>query len=463
MGRSSSIVVPNGANARLMKTAKISPFRSVGPSGPIVSVVPVISGDPSVEGNSLTLTTAPVWTGATSSSYVWQINEGGWADVAASTDTTPITVALTKHIYDYRVKATGTDAEGSTIVYSNVLQGLQAPVLFSFVDNLDQDPPIIFFNSTEAGTLYWEFNTTATDPGQGLGDIGSGSAAVVAGANTVEIDLSAYPDDTGYIIFRVTNDAGASNVLTSQEITVPVALTNLVVNGTFDADTDWSPQIGTASISGGVLNLPANGDSAQQTVTMTLNTAHLVSWDAAGISSGTVQMLLGTNSSSDPDHAFNPGTTNGTITAVLWPVGTYVKLASAAASATATVDNVFVAELPANVVSDPLFDVVGAWTLGPNTTISGGQIWLNAADASLTQTGLTLTPGDTYEIWITALGDGLRLRLGGNAATGTHVASLTNGAQFVTAVAGSDGGFITIEFASFSIASRIRNIYVRKI
>lgn len=117
-----------------------------------------------------------------------------------------------------------------------------APVLSAFgagsVDNLDLDPPSVFIESTESGTCYWDFHSTNTDPGQGNGDITSGSFAVTSGTSEAELDFDGFEGQTGYVFFRVVNDAGTSNVLTSQEITVPAAFgANLITNGTFDSNT----------------------------------------------------------------------------------------------------------------------------------------------------------------------------------------------------------------------------------
>lgn len=90
--------------------------------GPSPTASPIITGDPTDEGNTLTLTQAPAWTGADSSSYIWQwYDAGAWGDVAGSTDTASIVVQAGENTGSYRVKATATNAEGTTIRYSNSL------------------------------------------------------------------------------------------------------------------------------------------------------------------------------------------------------------------------------------------------------------------------------------------------------------------------------------------------------
>ncbi len=90
------------------------------------------------------------------------------------------------------------------------------PVLDEFDDDLELDPPEISFNSTQAGTLQWDFDTSATPPVAGSGNIGTGTQSVELGTNSFAIDIP-YRDQTGYLHFRV----GTSNTLTTQIITVP--------------------------------------------------------------------------------------------------------------------------------------------------------------------------------------------------------------------------------------------------
>lgn len=103
----------------------------------------------------------------------------------------------------------------------NISLTVGANLLTNFVDNLDQDPPEVRFDATLAGTVTWDFHSSATPPSKGAGDIATGTDSVIAGANSLPLDLSAYPLETGYIHFRVTSGELESNVLTSQEITVP--------------------------------------------------------------------------------------------------------------------------------------------------------------------------------------------------------------------------------------------------
>jgi hypothetical protein len=93
------------------------------------------------------------------------------------------------------------------------------PVLTLVADDLDQDPPVYIFDTTQSGTVTWDFHSSATPPAVGAGDIATGTIAVTAGEVEAELDLSAYTGETGYIHWRQAD----SNILTSQEITVASA------------------------------------------------------------------------------------------------------------------------------------------------------------------------------------------------------------------------------------------------
>lgn len=97
----------------------------------------------------------------------------------------------------------------------------QLPVLSNFIDGLDGNPPTIIFDSNYAGTLTWDFHSTINPPDIGEGDIGTGTAEVVSGENTLVLNLSAYALETGYLHLRLTTSYGISNILTSSEFTVP--------------------------------------------------------------------------------------------------------------------------------------------------------------------------------------------------------------------------------------------------
>jgi hypothetical protein len=134
------------------------------------------------------------------------------------------------------------------------------PVLTLIEDGLEEATPFYSYSSTSGGTLRWDFHTNITPPAAGSGDLATGTEAISAGISVFDIDLSPYPG-TGYLHFRVSNVAGTSNILTSQQITVPSSWTpadlgaNLI--GWWKADTgvtesggavsQWDDQSGNAN------------------------------------------------------------------------------------------------------------------------------------------------------------------------------------------------------------------------
>lgn len=151
---------------------------------------------------------------------------------------------------------------------------VSVPVLSNFTDNLDQDPPNALFDSSEAGTLTWDFDASVTPPAKGAGSIGTGTDSVTSGANDINIDLSAYPGETGYLHLRVANAAGDSNVLTSQEITIPDAgVGGYLPQGGMTSTTGFTVYEGTTlggisswSVTGGQLSYTLDGTNGHKGV-----------------------------------------------------------------------------------------------------------------------------------------------------------------------------------------------------
>jgi hypothetical protein len=104
-------------------------------------------------------------------------------------------------------------------------QSVEVAVLTLIEDGLEEAIPFYSMSSSAAGTLYWDFHSSATPPAVGTGDHLFGSQAIGSGITVWDTDLSAAAGETGYLHYRVTNSAGTSNILTSQQITVPVAAT----------------------------------------------------------------------------------------------------------------------------------------------------------------------------------------------------------------------------------------------
>ncbi len=94
------------------------------------------------------------------------------------------------------------------------------PWLYNFGYDLVSDPPEIYFSSRQAGSFEWEFHSTTTFPGEGNGNIATGGgAAVVAGLNSLTVDLSLYPAETGYLFVYVKNGSKRSNIARTPQFT----------------------------------------------------------------------------------------------------------------------------------------------------------------------------------------------------------------------------------------------------
>ena len=125
--------------------------------------------------------------------------------------------------------------------------GVNIAVLTLVEDGLEEASPFYSFSSSAAGTLRWDFHSSATPPAAGAGDIATGTQAIGSGITVWDTDLSAYAGETGYLHYRVTNGAGTSNILTSQVITVP------------SANVPWSTSNKSANITLSGSNLIATG------------------------------------------------------------------------------------------------------------------------------------------------------------------------------------------------------------
>lgn len=152
---------------------------------------------------------------------------GGWTGTTIEIDSESITgTGPTDYIISFtsasqnadRISYYVRDAVGNDSAVRTEVFTYTGIVLSNFVDNLDQDPPIVGFDSNTAGTATWDFDTSATTPNIGTGNIATGTFAVDAGPNNITIDLTGLEEQTGYLYFRVTDQ---SNVLSSQVITVP--------------------------------------------------------------------------------------------------------------------------------------------------------------------------------------------------------------------------------------------------
>lgn len=156
-------------------------------------------------------------------------------------------------------------------------------VLDNFVDNLDQDPPALSFDSTDAGTATWDFHSSATSPTPGTGDIDTGTFAVAAGANNTTIDLAGNEGQTGYIHITVSDGTLTSNALTSQVITVAAIAPSAFV------DADWFVATGSGAgeLDISITSLPDNGGANITDVEYELDASGI--WTSSG---GTVGFTI---------------------------------------------------------------------------------------------------------------------------------------------------------------------------
>ncbi|MEO1018797.1 MAG: hypothetical protein AAFY56_14060 [Pseudomonadota bacterium] len=136
-----------------------------------------------------------------------------------------------------------------------------APVLSGFVDELDLDPPAVFFTCDTVGaTITFDFHTTLTDPGKGSGNIGTTTDTASSGLTEYDLStfLGQFPGDTGYVYIRATSAGLDSNVLVTQQITLdgfsPANLFGVSDEGGFwDAETSnaWQNTGKTVSANAG--------------------------------------------------------------------------------------------------------------------------------------------------------------------------------------------------------------------
>lgn len=140
----------------------------------------------------------------------------------------------------------------NSLLITTILSGISllTPVLTITTDNLDQDPPTINLNANVAGTVTWDFDASATAPSKGSGSVATGTFAVIAGGNSAALNLTAYPDETGYIHFTLSSAGGDSEAVTSQVITVP---------STETVSLDMDP-ISNATVWGSTTNCTVSGD-----------------------------------------------------------------------------------------------------------------------------------------------------------------------------------------------------------
>jgi hypothetical protein len=156
--------------------------------------------------------------------------------------------------------------------------GSEGPTLTAFSDGLASDPPTVEFDSSMDGTLRWDFHSSSTAPAAGSGDIATGTQSVVGGPQAFTLNLAAYPEETGYLHFRVINAGNESNVLTSQVITTPATFDPVALFGVSDKGLVIDPALANKLYSDTGKTDPAatDGDSIAVIVDASGKTADLV-------------------------------------------------------------------------------------------------------------------------------------------------------------------------------------------
>lgn len=191
--------------------------------------------------------------------------------------------------------------------------------LYGYSENLSSEPYLVTFNSRRALDGVWKFRASGSYPPFVGADIASGTFPIVAGLNAdVGIDLTAYPDETGYLFFAGTDANGRySNWLRSSQFTTPAAATPEIAilgtqaSGSTAGGTDYT--FSNQVVSDGKLVLCLmhyNGGSARTTnyvrlngvnmtllgAAVTLSTGHSVSWwYLNGVTAGTYDITVNLN------------------------------------------------------------------------------------------------------------------------------------------------------------------------
>ena len=120
--------------------------------------------------------------------------------------------------------------------------------------------------------------------------------------------------------------------------------TELVTNGTFDTDTDWTKGTGW-SISGGSASYSGGtGFNLTQNLTGTVGNQHVLSFDVVNLSGGTLRGFLGYDGSSHVFEVSVPGSYSYTLPLI--GNSNLIFQSATGATMTATIDNISVKALP---------------------------------------------------------------------------------------------------------------------
>jgi hypothetical protein len=188
------------------------------------------------------------------------------------------------------------------------------------------------------------------------GGSGGGSAGGGGGAGGL-IYNSAYAVTPGQV-YNITVGAGATIPINNSGTNngSNTVFGNLVVNGNFDADTNWAKQNASVTISGGVVTCTAgSADVTSDYFTITSGRTYTVSWTCTAFTNGSNRVLIRKSDSGV--------VTGGQVTTARTAVGTYsytftaTETTSAAArvefpsTGTSSVDNVIVVDVTTSQLS----------------------------------------------------------------------------------------------------------------
>jgi hypothetical protein len=342
------------------------------------SVLPAISGTLDY-GNVLTCSTG-TWTGTPAPTYTYQWQNAG-SNISGQTANTYTSVF--GDVGDtITCEVTATNAFNSVMAEATgvvILDPEATPaVLSGFVDDLEVDPPALLFDSDQAGTVYFDYHTSATPPTLGAGDVDTYTDTAVSGANNFELDLSAYAGQTFYVHIRLSNGNGTSNTLTSQEITVPAAY----------SDSTWTAWT-EATVTANNVTDPYGGslgDSLRETAVTEQNR-------------GATTPTLTFNATNDYLQTWIVKPVNWDWVAIFYPekvvdsyVSQYVRLSTASVTTTVANTTVNVSTMPNGYVKIEITSKHPSWGTGSVFRISeaGGDGVGASYDAGNTSNGLNL-------------------------------------------------------------------------
>jgi hypothetical protein len=169
--------------------------------------------------------------------------------------------------------------------------------------------------------------------------------------------------------------------------------TEVVTNGSFATDTDWTKSDAALTISGGKANWSGaqagNADLGQASI-LTSGEVYKVTWTTSGRTAGTAQLLLGTTTGTAQS-------TNDTFTEYIAANGTDLDIRGNS-TFDGSVDDVSIEQLTTgrNLVQNPFFDTDTVWIKG-SWTIGGGKASAGGITGGFYQNP-TVTVGVEYEV-----------------------------------------------------------------